>query len=101
MKKTILFIAFALIATIGFSQSKGVPAAKPVIEKVADTLVVDTVKYKVIRIGNTLYQSGILGKPGIYLTVDDINFILNNIQEYPAKFANPYTAWFQKFLGIK
>lgn len=101
MKKTLLVLSVLLISAVSFGQiKKDTSTVKPVVKN-TDTLVVDLSKTKVVMIGNQAFKVEVLSKPGLYLTVENINTLFMALDEQPAKFANPFAAWLRQFLGLR
>lgn len=64
----------------------------------SDTLLVDNIKF--IKLGDKVWPKEWLEKMMTPLFKEDIETILTQIQELPAKSANPFTDWLLKFLGL-
>lgn len=109
MKKAIIIAAFAILSITVSAQTK--QEAKPTLKistpdttaKVlaiahGDTLAIEKAKF--IKIGNRVWPAEIIEKMYVPIMQEDIQTILNVVQEYPAKTANPLTEWLLKFFGI-
>lgn len=109
MKKTIILAAFAILSITVSAQpkqeSKQAPKAvsdttvKVKTSTHGDTLTVEKAKF--IKIGNRVWPAEILEKMYVPMMQEDIQTILNVVQEYPAKTANPLTEWLLRFFGIE
>jgi len=104
LKATLLFAA-VMIAIASFAQKK--PDALPVKDTVkaapkADTLVIGS-KVAFIKLEGDarVFPVDQLKKSVIILSGEDLDLLINQIQEYPAKFANPFTQWLARFFGIQ
>lgn len=97
MKKIILLSTCLALSAICFGQKKDTALAKVN----TDTLVIDLAKTKVIKINGRLFSSQLLAKPGIYVVSENFTEVLAYIQEQPARFANPFTAWFKQYFGLQ
>jgi hypothetical protein len=66
----------------------------------ADTMVIAE-KVKIIKIGNQVIPVEVLKEAVLILNEKQINGFYLGIQEYPAKFANPFSEYFIKYFGLQ
>lgn len=64
----------------------------------SDTLVVADVKF--IKVGDKTIEKAALEKAAIILLESDLQLLFNQLQEFPARCANPVTEWLSRFFGF-
>lgn len=102
---TFLVIFMAMTAT---AQKKEPTIEKGTISKVGKTEIrdagFDTVviaeKVKIIKVGNQVIPVEVLKEAILILNEKQINGFYQAIQEYPARFANPFSDFFLKYFGL-
>ncbi len=106
MKKAIAFLTVLLITNLTVqAQKKGsieatdAPMTK-LIKAPSDTVSIgETVK--VIKLGTQVIDVEVLKEAVLILNARQINGFYQGIQEYPARFANPFSEYFIKYFGLK
>ena len=108
MKKAITFLTvilvFALTATAQKKEELKL-ATMPqnqlrAVQKAGSDTLELTEAVKFVKISNKVISTELLGKALIIMDAPTIESLLNDINEYPAKFANPFSVFFLKKFGI-
>lgn len=106
MKKAIAFLTFSLVISLTVqAQKKGsieatdAPMSK-LVKAQTDTVTIGEA-IKVIKIGNQVIDVAVLKEAVLILNTKQINGFYQGIQEYPARFANPFSEYFIKYFGLK
>jgi len=109
MKKAIAFLTFSLVISLTVQAQK--KEEIKILDNSPKTLVsiknnnTDTVTIeeacKVIKIGNQVIDVAVLKEAVLILNTKQINGFYQGIQEYPARFANPFSEYFIKYFGLK
>jgi len=106
MKKAIAILTFSLVISLTVqAQKKGsieatdAPMSK-LVKAQTDTVTIGEA-IKVIKIGNQVIDVAVLKEAVLILNTKQINGFYQGIQEYPARFANPFSEYFIKYFGLK
>lgn len=103
MKKAIAFLTVSLVISLTVQAQK--TESKLKLPNTATATNVDTVNIgesvKVIKIGNQVIDVEVLKEAVLILNGKQINGFYQGIQEYPARFANPFSEYFIKYFGLK
>lgn len=108
MKKTIkaaLIIGVIMIGQTTFAQKKPeAQAAKDTVKSIpkADTVLISSkIAYFKIEGDDRVFSVAQLKKSIVTMNGEDVDQLVLQIQEYPAKFANPFTQWLLRFFGLQ